>query len=99
MQKYVAPASDRRALAKSVAAGSGAYDASGVDLTLLRWMIGLSPRERLVVMEQHARDTERLLEYGRRHREAKARSNGSAPRAARRRGRRHRRPSRCVARG
>ena len=34
MQKYVAPASDERALAKSAAAGSGAYDASGVDLTL-----------------------------------------------------------------
>ncbi len=62
------------AVPEPVAAGTGEYDESGVDLTLLRWMIGLSPRQRLVIMEQHARDTERLLEYGRRHREAKARS-------------------------
>jgi hypothetical protein len=48
---------------------------SGVDRTLLQWMLGLSPLERLQWMEQHARDTEKLLEYGRRHRQAAAGKN------------------------
>jgi len=50
----------------------GEYDSFGVDVSLLRWMLGLSPLERLVKMEQHARETQSLLEYGRRHREAQA---------------------------
>jgi hypothetical protein len=50
----------------------GEYDEAGVDLSLLRYMLGLSPLERLVRMEQHARDTQMLYEYGQRHREAKA---------------------------
>jgi hypothetical protein len=50
----------------------GEYDESGVDLSLLRYMLALSPLERLQRMEAHARDTQILLEYGRRHREAKA---------------------------
>jgi hypothetical protein len=48
----------------------GEYDENGVDLSLLRWMLRLSPLERLQVMERAARDTLILNEYGRRHREA-----------------------------
>jgi hypothetical protein len=50
----------------------GDYDNSGVDLSLLRMMLGLSPTERLRLMEKHAQDTLRLLDYGREHRKAKA---------------------------
>lgn len=53
----------------------GEYDASGVDVSLLRYLLSLSPLERLTLMEQHARDTLILFEYGRRHREAKAAAN------------------------
>jgi hypothetical protein len=48
------------------------YDEAGVDLSLLRYMLELSPLERLRHMERHARDTRMLYEYGRRHREAQA---------------------------
>jgi hypothetical protein len=50
----------------------GEYDANGVDLSLLRYLLQLSPLERLTLMERHARDTQTLYEYGRRHREAQA---------------------------
>jgi hypothetical protein len=53
----------------------GEYDENGVDLSLLRWMLGLSPLERLLVMERAARDTQILNEYGRRHREAASAAN------------------------
>jgi hypothetical protein len=54
------------------AVGYGEYDEAGVDLSLLRWFLQLTPVERLTLMEQHARDTQALSEYGRRHREAQA---------------------------
>jgi hypothetical protein len=41
---------------------------SGVDLTLIRTLLGLTPLERLKRMERAARDTRKLNEYGRRHR-------------------------------
>lgn len=50
----------------------GEYDSTGVDLSLLRWFLQLTPRQRLEQMERHARDTLLLYEYGRRHRQAKA---------------------------
>jgi hypothetical protein len=50
----------------------GEYNADGVDLSLLRYLLQLSPLERLKLMERHARDTQILFEYGRRHREAQA---------------------------
>ena len=53
----------------------GDYDENGVDLSLLRYLLSLSPLERLRLMERHARDTRMLNEYGRRHREA---SSGSS---------------------
>ena len=43
----------------------GVYDESGVDVSLLRFIPKLSPLERLQLMERHARDTQRLNEYGR----------------------------------
>jgi hypothetical protein len=52
----------------------GDCDENGVDLSLLRYLLSLSPLERLRLMERHARDTQMLNEYGRRHREA---SSGS----------------------
>ncbi len=48
----------------------GEYDESGVDLSLLRYMLSLSPLQRLMVMEKCARDTRILHECGRKHREA-----------------------------
>lgn len=49
----------------------GEYDENGVDLSLLRYMLSLSPFQRLEVMEKCARDTGILYECGRKHREAK----------------------------
>lgn len=53
----------------------GEQDEHGVDVSLLRYMLQLSPLERLKVMEKHAGDMAALHEYGRKHREAKSRSN------------------------
>jgi hypothetical protein len=44
----------------------GEQDENGVDLSLLRYMLQLSPLERLQWMERAARDTQLLNEYGRR---------------------------------
>ena len=44
---------------------------SGVDLTLIRALLRLTPLERLRRMERAARDTRKLNEYGRRHRQAR----------------------------
>jgi hypothetical protein len=59
----------------SLAGNYGEYDENGVDLSLIRYMLQRTPLERLVLMEQHARDTQVLLEYGRRHRQTKAGQN------------------------
>jgi hypothetical protein len=48
---------------------------NGVDLSLIRYMLSLSPLERLLVMERHARDTLLLMEYGRRARETTTSGN------------------------
>jgi len=50
-------------------------DENGVDLSLLRYMLALSPLERLRLMERKARETLILNEYGRRHREAPSARN------------------------
>ena len=44
-------------------------DENGVDLTLIRAMLSLSPIERLRRMDQARRDALRFREYGRRHRQ------------------------------
>lgn len=49
----------------------GPYSDSGVDLSLLKYMLSLPPIERLRQMERSARDVEELLEYGQKHRQAK----------------------------
>ncbi len=48
----------------------GEYDDNGVDVSLLRYVLSLSPLQRLKVMEKSARDTRILHECGRKHREA-----------------------------
>lgn len=53
----------------------GDYDDNGVDLSLLRYMLRLSPLERLKAMERHARDIQILYECGQRHRKAQAAPN------------------------
>ena len=37
-----------------------AYSEDGVDLTLIRWMLSLTPAERLDVLQQHLRSVLRL---------------------------------------
>jgi hypothetical protein len=51
------------------------YDEQGVDITLIKKVLALSPAERLRQMERCARETKLLYEYGRRHREAVATNN------------------------
>ena len=54
---------------------AGVYDENGVDLSLIRSVLALSPLERLRLMERNAHQTRVLNEYGRRHREARAGSD------------------------
>lgn len=37
-------------------------NSSGVDRTLIRWMLSLTPRERLEALQSHAEATLRLME-------------------------------------
>lgn len=53
----------------------GEQDAAGVDLSILRQILQLSPLERLRLMERHARETKILNEYGRRQRQAQSAGN------------------------
>jgi len=50
----------------------GGYDDQGVDLSLLRWTLSLTPLQRLEQMERAARDTRVLNELGERNRQARA---------------------------
>ena len=43
------------------ARGTDAFDAAGVDVTLIDWMLNLSPRERLEALFQYASSTARLM--------------------------------------
>ncbi len=54
----------------------GEYSESGVDLSLLRHMLSLTPLQRVERMEQFARETQQILEYGRNRRESNAGSSG-----------------------
>lgn len=40
--------------AKAASADRPSYSADGVDLTLIRWMLSLTPEERLEVLRQHS---------------------------------------------
>jgi hypothetical protein len=50
----------------------GEYSESGVDISLIKYMLSLTPLERVRRMEQHARDSQMLMEYGRRTRQTTA---------------------------
>ena len=41
-------------------AGGQTYSEDGVDLTLIRWMLSLTPAERLQVLQQAVRSLQRL---------------------------------------
>lgn len=43
------------------ARGTQAFDAAGVDVTLIDWMLNLSPRGRLEALFQYASSTARLM--------------------------------------
>lgn len=51
------------------------YDENGVDLSLIREMLKLTPTQRVRRMDKARRDALRLMEYGRRHRSQLARMN------------------------
>ena len=53
----------------------GEQDSSGVDLSLIREILKLSPTERARRADQSRRDALELLEYGRQHREKRARAD------------------------
>jgi len=38
------------------------YDEDGIDLTLLRWMVSLTPTERLQVLQSNVASLQRLLD-------------------------------------
>jgi hypothetical protein len=52
----------------------GEQDENGVDLSLIRESLALSPQERLLRADRARRDTLRLLEIGRQQRERNART-------------------------
>ena len=52
----------------------GEQDANGVDLSLIRENLKLTPRERLLRGDRARRNALQLLEYGRRQRESKLRN-------------------------
>jgi len=54
----------------------GEQDENGVDLTLIRYMLSLTPTQRLRMNDEYARGTLRLMEIGRQNREKQARNNG-----------------------
>ena len=49
----------------------GDQDENGVDLSLIRYMLSLTPRERVLRMSAACRDAFRLYECGRRQRETR----------------------------
>ncbi len=53
----------------------GEQDENGIDLSLIRENLKLTPLERMVRAEEYAEDTLRLQEYGRRNREKQLRKD------------------------
>ena len=53
----------------------GEQDEQGVDLSLIRELLKLSPTERVRRADRARRDALRLMEYGRRYREERARTD------------------------
>ena len=54
----------------------GEYSESGVDISLIRHMLSMTPLERVIQMEQRARETLQLMEHVRKSREIGTRSTG-----------------------
>jgi hypothetical protein len=54
----------------------GEQDENGVDLSLIRRLLTLTPTERVRLGEEARASTLRLMEIGRRHREEQARKPG-----------------------
>jgi hypothetical protein len=50
----------------------GEQDENGTDLSLIRYMLQLTPAERLIRIDEARRGALQLMEYGRRHREESA---------------------------
>ncbi len=50
-----------QARAELAAMQKEAYDDDGVDLSLIRWMLSLTPRERLRAVDDHGRSLARVL--------------------------------------
>jgi len=44
----------------NILAQNSDYSTEGVDLTLIRWMLSLTPRERLMALQQAVNSVERL---------------------------------------
>lgn len=57
----------------------GEQDENGIDLSLIRENLKLTPLERMLKAEEAERDTLMLIEYGRRHWEKQIRENRSTP--------------------
>jgi hypothetical protein len=55
-------------------AADSIYDENGVDLTLIRWMLSLTPAERLATLQDHI-DFVALARESRRARETHARAD------------------------
>jgi hypothetical protein len=51
--------------------GYGDQDENGVDLSLIRDLLKLTPRQRVLRMSDACRNAYRLYQYGRRNREAR----------------------------
>jgi hypothetical protein len=43
------------------------YSPDGVDLTLIRWFLTLTPAERLAALEEHLEDLEQMKKLNRKH--------------------------------
>lgn len=53
----------------------GEQDENGVDLSLIRYMLSLTPLQRIEMMEQAAQQTRMLNEYGRKYLQSAAAEN------------------------
>lgn len=72
------PESPDKNLPNAERAAEPAYSDDGVDLTLIRWMLSLSPLERLRTAQRYARAAHRLRNAPRRIRPGK-KGNHDAP--------------------
>ncbi|HWE93849.1 MAG TPA: hypothetical protein VG269_07805 [Tepidisphaeraceae bacterium] len=60
---------------KSLQTPYGEQDENGTDLSLIRWMLSLTPEQRLLEGDRARRNTLRMMEYGRRARQERSASD------------------------